>query len=188
MTEPIHPPTLNDVQATSQRAQTVECPACLYRFEVYESRPSRPPKSKAYRALLTFGLTSRELAEATGLTRQRITKALSGESPFPAELWSGLAHRLGAGRANQIRHTAFLDRRRRKHQSLDRPIELPLAALWDVGLTPPQLAWHARINPKRTSQEILGQQPLSTGLADTILRLAGRRVLKQVEEARGSWQ
>ena len=106
-----------------------------------------------------------------------------GENSFPAELWSGLAHRLGAGRANQIRHTAFLDRRRRKHQSLDRPIELPLAVLWDVGLTPPQLAWHARINPKRTSQEILGQQPLSTGLAETILRLAGRRVLEKLREA-----
>ena len=183
MTEPSHSPTLENAPEFTRHSRTLECPACFHRFQVYEYGPTRFPKSKAYRALLAFGLTSRELAEDTGLTRQRITEALSGENSFPAELWSGLAHRLGAQKANRIRHTAFLDRRRRKHQSLDRPIELPLAVLWDVGLTPPQLAWHARINPKRTSQEIVGQQPLSTGLAETLLRLAGRRVLEKLREA-----
>ena len=187
MTESIHPQPANSSQATSQRARTVECPACLYRFEVYEYRRNRP-RSKAYKELLVHGLSSRELAEDTGLTRQQVTNALGGRIPFSVELWTELAHRLGAHKANRIRYIAFRDRRRYRNQSLDRPTEPPLAVLWDVGLTPPQLGWHARINPKTAAEEILGERSLSTGLAETLLRLAGQRVLEQLEEIHGSWQ
>lgn len=184
MTESIHPQPANSSQATSQRARTVECPACLYRFEVYEYRRNRP-RSKAYKELLVHGLSSRELAEDTGLTRQQVTNALGGRIPFSVELWTELAHRLGAQKANRIRYIAFRDRRRRRNQSLDRPTEPPLAVLWDVGLTPPQLAWHAGISWQRVSEEILGQRPLSIELEKTILRLSGRETLTDLLGARG---
>ncbi len=183
MTESIHHPTSEDGQRAKGGSRTLECPSCFHRFEVHEFLPSRPPQSQTYIELAAQGLTARKLAEDTGLTRQRITSALSGERPFPPQLWTELAHQFGAERANQIRHIAFLDRRRRRDQSLDRPTEPPLAVLWDVGLSPQQLAWHAAIGPKRASEEILGQRSFSIELNETILRLAGRRVLEKLREA-----
>ena len=176
--------TLPIPQRPMQSTRTIYCPACAHEFEVHGIGPIGQPKSSAYRALHSRGLTSTEIAQTTGLSTTRITRALRGERSFPIELWSDLAHRFNAEYANEIRYQAFIDRRQRRGQSTARPTQLAHLTLWDVGLTTPQLAYHLNIDSRLIDKQLAGSAPFSQEPRDTIAGFAGGDILNELLEGR----
>lgn len=163
----------------------VRCPYCRRRFEVFGYGPFHAAKSPAYTLVAERGMTAASLAEATGRTARRVTRAFSGERSFYSALWTVLADRTDEGFANHVRHLAFLDRRRHMAVSQEPPEEDHEHWLWLAGLSVRHLQWHTEKPLRQIVGELKGDEPMTTELKEALVRLGGSELLEDLEWSAG---
>ena len=161
------------------------CPYCRNRFELHGYGPFHAARSPAYTRVAERGITAAGLAEATGRTTRRVTRAFSGEQSFYPELWRALADRTDESFANSVRHIAFLDRRYHMAVSEEPPEESHEHWLWLAGLSVRHLQWHTGKPRSEIVVELKGDEPMTSELKEALIRLGGSELLEDLEWSAG---